>query len=283
MKAIRYIAFAATLLSANSSNGADLNIYKAPPAAPALSWTGFYVGGDVGLRGATAQAATRSIFETATGFDTCENGSNCFFDEHLNSFGFRWGVFAGYNWQVSPAWVVGVEGDWGWANQQNTITGMVFPGGPFLASGDSGDSFRVRSKWDASARARLGYLATPSTLFYLTAGAAWLHFDATATCGAEDPQATCFPLNPPPFSITSSATKVGWTVGAGLETLLWSNWFVRAEYRYADFGSATFVDSIFAPAPRCAGCVPGTTTATFDVHVQTHTALFGLGYRFGGL
>ena len=81
MKAIRYIAFAATLLSANASNAADLNVYKAPPTAQ--SWTGFYVGGDVGLRGATAQAATRSIFETATGFDTCENGSNCFFDEHL--------------------------------------------------------------------------------------------------------------------------------------------------------------------------------------------------------
>jgi outer membrane immunogenic protein len=72
-------------------------------------------------------------------------------------------------------------------------------------------------------------------------------------------------------------------VGAGLETLLWSNWFVRAEYRYADFGTASFTDSIFAPAPRlsvCPGCVPGTTTATFDVHMQTHTALFGLGYRF---
>ena len=276
-------------LTVGPALAADLPV-KAPAyvAPAAASWTGFYVGGDVGLRGASARAATQSILETPVGqpttADTCANGSDCFFDEHLNSFGFRGGIFVGYNWQVSPAWLVGVEGDWGWANQHNTITGMVFPGGPFLASGDSGDSFQVRSRWDASARARLGYLATPSTLFYVTGGAAWLNFEATATCGAANPQATCFPLNPPPFSITSSTTKAGWTVGAGVETLLWSNWFVRAEYRYADFGSVSFSDSIFAPAPRlsvCPNCVPTTTTATFDVHTQTHTALFGIGYRFG--
>jgi outer membrane immunogenic protein len=273
-------------LTVGPAVAADLPVKAPAYVAPvAASWTGFYVGGDVGLRGASARAATQSIFQTPNGeptaADTCDNGSNCFFDEHLNSFGFRGGVFVGYNWQVSPAWLVGVEGDWGWANQHNTITGMVFPGGPFLASGDSGDSFQVRSRWDASARARLGYLATPSTLFYLTAGAAWLNFDATATCGAANEQATCFPLDPPPFSITSSATKAGWTVGAGIETLLWSNWFVRAEYRYADFGNVSFADSIFAPRPRDPHNDPTTTTATFDVHMQTHTALFGIGYRFG--
>jgi hypothetical protein len=67
MKAIQYIAFAATLLGASASKGADLNIYKAPPAPAVASWTGFYVDGDVGLRGALATASTKSIRSSGGG------------------------------------------------------------------------------------------------------------------------------------------------------------------------------------------------------------------------
>jgi outer membrane immunogenic protein len=118
---------------------------------------------------------------------------------------------------------------------------------------------------------------------YITGGAAWLNFETAANCGAEgnNPNIgpTCTPLNPPPFSITHTTTKLGWTIGGGIESMLWSNWLVRAEYRFADFGATRFTDSVFAPAPLLG--LPGTTTATYNVDLQTHTVLFGLAYKFG--
>jgi outer membrane immunogenic protein len=37
-----------------------------------------------------------------------------------------------------------------------------------VGSGGLNDSFSVRTKWDASIRARLGYVVNPSFLVYLT-------------------------------------------------------------------------------------------------------------------
>jgi hypothetical protein len=31
--------------------------------------------------------------------------------------------------------------------------------------------------------------------------------------------------------------KPGWTVGGGIEAMLWGNWLGRVEYRFADYGS----------------------------------------------
>jgi outer membrane immunogenic protein len=36
-----------------------------------------------------------------------------------------------------------------------------------------------------------------------------------------------------------SQTRVGWTVGGGLEYAVTNNWSIRAEYRYTDFGNTT--------------------------------------------
>jgi outer membrane immunogenic protein len=41
------------------------------------------------------------------------------------------------------------------------------------------------------------------------------------------------------FSDQMSQSRTGWTVGVGLEYAVTPNWFLRAEYRYANFGSFT--------------------------------------------
>jgi outer membrane immunogenic protein len=40
-------------------------------------------------------------------------------------------------------------------------------------------------------------------------------------------------------SFSQNATKVGWTVGAGIEQKLSANWSAKAEFRYVDLGSST--------------------------------------------
>ena len=74
--------------------------------------------------------------------------------------------------------------------------------------------------------------------------------------------------------ITNSTTKTGWTIGTGIETMLWGNWFARGEYRYADFGTGSFTLSR-------KGAPPDAGLTNYDVRVRTHTALFGIAYKFG--
>jgi opacity protein-like surface antigen len=85
-------------------------------------------------------------------------------------------------------------------------------------------------------------------------GAAWLYVESSSGCGA-------------PAVITNATSKTGWTVGGGLEAMLWSNWVARAEYRYADFGTITSTNTRTG--------VNGPEIVTYGVAVRTHTALFG--------
>jgi outer membrane immunogenic protein len=89
--------------------------------------------------------------------------------------------------------------------------------------------------------------------------------------------------------LSHAADLVGWTIGGGGETALWGNWFLRGEYRYADYGHFRNADSrscVGAPIvfqgfviTQCAGGL--TEVIATDVHVRTHTASFGLTYKFG--
>src|SRR5258707_6998479 len=83
---------------------------------------------------------------------------------------FRFGAYLGFNWQIAPRWVVGVEGDVGSAKQTTALPGHVLP--TFPLTGLLNDRLSVRTAWDASARGRVGYLVTPSFLAYVTGGAA---------------------------------------------------------------------------------------------------------------
>ena len=38
---------------------------------------------------------------------------------------------------------------------------------------------------------------------------------------------------------SDSATKTGWTIGAGIENAIWANWTWKIEYLYVDLGSIT--------------------------------------------
>ncbi len=79
--------------------------------------------------------------------------------------------------------------------------------------------------------------------------------------------------------VSDSTTKAGWTVGGGLETVLWGNWLARAEYRYADFGTSSLqvarAGTIGVPP------TPFASSDNVDVRLHTHMATFGLAYKFG--
>src|SRR5262245_59525652 len=255
-------------------------LYKASPAvAPVASWTGFYLGAGIGFRFAESRPAVTSARLTNALVDRdvsgCGNGFPCFLSgQPVNGTSAKFGPYLGYNWQTGPQWLVGIEADWSRADQSTTLNGMLYPSSGFLGGSDT---YGVRTKWDASARARVGYLVNPAVLLYATGGPAWLHLEQTSSCGVF----TCRPGGTVPTLITDSATKVGWTAGAGIEALLWSNWVARAEYRYADYGHVSFTDTQTCPVGG-PGCVNGfIRVVSTDLHPTTHTATFGLAYKFG--
>jgi outer membrane immunogenic protein len=156
------------------------------------------------------------------------------------------GAHIGYNLQLGQ-YVVGLEGD-----VDGTGYAKTYNGGFLTVS--------TKVPVQGSIRARLG-VALDRALLYITGGAAFAGFDNTYQSFAGYD--------------TISKTRTGWTVGGGLEYALTNNWSIRAEYRYADYGSFNNY-----PASSLA---PIFGLGTFVHHNETqHAVRGGVTYKFGG-
>jgi outer membrane immunogenic protein len=235
---------------------ADLGLYKAPLPPPVFSWTGFYFGGDVGGAFSNDNAAwvPPSFREVtcATVYPTA-----CIAAKPLSpppppppppppsSFGpaaasggtggsaFAGGLLAGYNVQIAPSWVAGIEGDWTGMRAGGSFTQPWV--GPLTTGGTTTMSSEV--EWALSLRGRLGYLIWPNLLAYGTGGAAWadIQYGASAIC--------CGTFSGPfaGYAAGSSYTHMasGWVAGGGLEWAPFAGFglLFRVEYLYFDFRS----------------------------------------------
>ena len=75
-------------------------------------------------------------------------------------------------------------------------------------------------------------------------------------------------------SISDDKTKVGWTVGAGIEVAFAQNWSFGAEYLYVDLGSTTLTLTPITDG----GFFTNTSTSEFEN--RSHVARAKLNYRF---
>ena len=282
-----------------------------PKALPSLNWSGPYIGIGAGGRANAVDANVTSAtvgttpiplppVDSGTGFALAFWQQNQSAMQYLDHIAIRGSFYAGWNFQVAPAWVVGVEADFGLAHEKAVFHGSPYPTNlqfgtptsiPFGASPN--DTFGVRSTWDASLRLRGGWLATPSILFYLTGGLAVAHLDATSTCSITPTAnvSNCAPGNYfggtlGPAVITHSGTKLGWTAGLGVDMWLWSNWMVRMHYRYADFGYLSIGDDgafSFTDTRTCSGCplaANSPLTVSYQLRMMQHFFELGLAYKF---
>jgi outer membrane immunogenic protein len=231
-------------------------------ATPQGSWSGLYAGLDAGFRASRADLTTVSA--TAAGVPVTGIPSST----PLDGTAGRIGLYLGRDWQFAPRWVAGIEGDWGVGNRRTTLNGVTFTPGPTLSLDLAGDTFALQTRWDASIRGRIGYLVRPDILVYATGGVAWQNYNVTSTCAEVITSGGC--IFGTPQVIASSVTKAGATIGGGIEARLERNWFVRGEYRYADFGTDSF------QLTRTIGGI----TDNFSIQMHTHTALLGVAYKF---
>jgi outer membrane immunogenic protein len=260
------------------ANAADLPV-KAVPYVPvtAFSWTGFYVGTDVG--GELANYGTRSPVACPPG------GAGCYAPGILASINGQasqsihptavvFGAKAGYNIQFGNV-VAGVEGDFGSDNMRGVRqTYSSFPA-PF--AGVVPAPFYnnwLTTQWLATARGRLGFTTTPNN---------WLVYGTGGVAFTDEHYAHGFQEVSTPIAgfETSSSTKTltGWVAGGGVE---WepagAAWTFNAEYLYVQFPNLTTSGNVI-------NTVTGATTAnvfTSTSKLTEQIVRFGIAYHFGG-
>jgi outer membrane immunogenic protein len=230
-------AVAAIALIGTPAFAADTPVKAPPPSpAPVYSWTGWYVGGNIGASYGTFKTdfnapLTVAVTDNSPSAGTASGVSTFGFPDSNTTHpsGLIGGGQIGYNWQLSPVWVASLEADFqgDLERHSNTATGYFdgdvegsFPNGDELSAHALGSTvlnYQTKIDWFGTVRGRVGYLFWDgAVLAYVTGGLAYgkVDVDGTSTVNAEIQSVT-------PFSVTSAfshnAVNVGWVVGSGTE------------------------------------------------------------------
>ena len=315
-------AMTASALAADLPSRAPPPVYAPPP--PVMTWTGFYVGVNAG--GLFANNNNGNTFSATPGpcnpaFGGCTavpnysvtsatalNLAGALNNNGNNSKGaLTGGGQIGFNYQIAPSFVVGVEADFqGVAgnNNNNNNNGVVapisvvnpnFPAFPLTQIGNLNNNNRQQLSYLGTLRGRAGFLATPSLLIYGTGGLAfggWRNNNNNGIVqivGPTDAAGTVdigFLNN----NNNNSNNRVGYTAGGGIEWMFLPNWSVKAEALYYDLRRNNNNNNGQLLALTCvgtaAGCaVPGGLFAS-SLLTQNNTrsngviARAGLNYHF---
>jgi outer membrane immunogenic protein len=237
------LAGIALALGTGVASAADLPV-KAPPVyvPPAFSWTGCYIGGNIGAAWNRTNW-TDSLFGLTWG--------------NTHQTRFIGGGQVGCNYQFNnPGLVVGVEGDFDWV--EHDVNGNNIVIGPrghtfFLSSNDT----RI-----ATLAGRFGF-AVDHALFYGKAGGAWVGNDGFTVVDQTTGQA---------FVGDNSNTASGWMAGIGLEYAFTNNWTAKIEYDYIGLSGRTFV----VPGTVIPALAGDTITSNHNVQMLK----FGFNYLF---
>jgi outer membrane immunogenic protein len=223
------------------------------------SWSGFYLGGNVGYGWGRDPFTTLAA---ANGFTLPPINLN-----GVNSQGFVGGFDAGANWQTGSV-VGGLEIDLSGSDIKGSSSAAGITTLGTLAVTQT-DKFELLG----SGRARLGYLVWPGVLLYGTGGLGWTHLEQTLTSMAGP---TLF--NPATTTITTTPSwRFGWVAGAGGEARLWnSNWTARLEYLHYDFGNSGSVFGGFT----ISGFPTFITGSSTSQHLTADVVRTGIGYKF---
>lgn len=182
-------------LSFGLAHAADLPTQKSPPPfippEPILLWNGPYVGVNAGA------AISDSPFAYGLG--------------SIDQTAFIGGATLGYNMQVAPTLLAGLEADADYRGEFSSVhRGLAF-------------ASQTNDGYVGTVRARVGYVGGP-WLLYATGGYAFGNVIAPRQVFTAPFAAARSPGNDTFLS--------GWAAGAGVEYMLWNNWSVKMEYLY---------------------------------------------------
>ncbi len=221
---VAFVAFA------GEGFAADLPSIKSPPIyapAPVFSWTGFYVGVQLG-----GDFGTTSAFAPAIPYGVNAPNNGVFGGGHV-----------GYNYQINN-FVIGLQGEFNGSSASASRTDATTFAPAVL-------TLKANQGWFGSIDGRLGF-AVDRTLFYAIGGVAFTENEGSAYVNGVRAGGL-------------SNSRTGYDIGAGVEYAFTNNWTARLEYRYYDYGSATYVGNL----------------ATYRERLNDSTVRVGLTYKFG--
>lgn len=233
--------------------GADLASQKAPPVLiefPPL-WTGVYAGLSVG--GGWNQGGGNGSYWYGGGFN---NGVS----NRLPS-GAIGGLQLGYNYQLSPLIVAGLEADFQGTTMGSgsSINNLAF----YINRWDY--SMGTSLNWFGTVRGRAGVAVVPSILVFGTAGFAYGDISRNGL-------------------VLNGSMQNGWTAGGGVEWMFLHNWSAKAEYLYTNMsGGPSTVWGFYPsfPSPFHINVNRNTVWSTIRAGVNYHFAL-GATYSITG-
>jgi outer membrane immunogenic protein len=221
-----------------AAGAADLSpVYNKGPVPIPFTWTGAYFGGNAGygFESSSNDIVLSDPSATTSGF--------------TESGGFV-GIQLGYNYQMGLL-VLGLEGDVQAANIKGSFNRVIDAAGDTLNASGNADEF-------GTIRARIGG-AFDHFLVYATGGAALggisNTLDLTTTAGGL-------------ATLQNDSTRLGYTVGAGIEYAVDANWSIKGEYQYIAFGSESLspINSTIATTSNSVT----TEIQTFRIGVNWH-------------
>jgi outer membrane immunogenic protein len=273
------IAIASCIAATQVAAAADMPV-KAAPVATQYSWTGYYFGANAGYGwgrnnvdytgDGTNNAGNDVVSRT---FDGVSSFASIQRSHTVNSNGGLIGLQAGYNWQIAPAWVAGVEADiQGSGVRGNTST-----------TGSLGSTLTAQEKlkWFGTLRGRIGYLVNERLLVFGTGGLAYGQTDVNSTFNAgagglivvgATTNITCVGSAVCLYG-QDSKTPIGWAAGGGLEWAFLNKTSLKLEYLHLALGDQTIVMVTQAPATG-----NGTVNAKF--HNSFDIVRAGVNVRF---
>lgn len=254
-------ALPAGLLLVAAATGNARAADMADPAGDA--WTGFYLGVQAGYVEATGSNAALCLQGTGI---PAQCSSDAIGQSNLAGIpvgdntmaGGALGGYLGVNYRIDRI-VLGLEGDANWLAARGSH-GI-----------DGGLDYDSTLKWDASIRARMGWLLDERALLYVTGGPSWIGADIRSDiCNdfrADSPGAA--------LDCSDSQTLSGWQLGAGAELMVTEHLSARAEYLHGWYGNADM--TLFDGSAD-------TLNARYTLKQDLQTNLFraGLSYHFGG-
>ena len=269
------LSSAAVVAVSTGALAADLPSRAPPPVyvppAPIFTWTGFYIGGQIGY----GWGQNKGNFGDNFGdFDTFS----------YNTSGVIGGAHVGYNLQLNQ-FVIGLEGDVDGTSMSKTFNsglpfGTSFVGGGVLCRAARRQHQPQRQPQYRRFGPRPHRLRLGSRPALRHRRRRFRRFQRQRF--RQLPRRRCLPRHrtAPPRSVPSAAstsastTRVGWTVGGGLEYAVTNNWSIRAEYRYTDFGHSTIYATSFDSV------VLGSAGAFINRHFTENRVQVGFSYKF---
>lgn len=261
----------------------------APPAivmegpSSSAQWTGLYIGANAGY-GWSQSGVSYNPNDRAALSGTC-GGGGAPHGQCIPSvdFGIRdpfAGGQVGFNWQINPIWMTGVEADYQWASFTGNGISLFRLGNVgnvnavAVPSVNSFGTFRVR----------MGVVPFGPLLFYGTGGLAVGQVGETLSLASARASSlasggfsyACGAAGSICFAGSSSAMMLGWTVGGGGELALTARLTFKAEILFIDLGVPR---ATLTAQAVTAGTTPASFAATFSP-AEFVLVRGGLNFRF---